>query len=294
MYVITGATGNIGRRIVEGLLESGLKVRAIGRNQRKLQTLVNKGAEGLLGDLHDVNFLSQAFTGATAVFAMIPPNYQAENVRAYQNEIGNAIVSALTRANVSYVVNLSSLGAHLPEKTGPILGLYDLEQRLNKVPGLNVVHLRPTYFMENLLPNIDLIKNQGINGAPLRADLKFPAIATSDIARVAVSYLKDLAFVGSCEHELLGQRDLTMNEITKIIGEAIGKSDLQYVQFPYEDAQKAMVQMGLSHDMARSLIELNQSMNEGFVISETARSPEKTTETSFEEFAKTFAAYYNS
>ncbi len=294
MYVITGATGNIGHRVVTQLLASGEKVRAIGRNQKKLQPLVNKGAEGILGDLNDTNMLAQAFAGAKAVFTMIPPSYTAENFRAYQNEMGDAMIAALTKAQVKYVANLSSLGAHLNENTGPILGLHDFEQRLNKIPGINVVHLRPTYFMENLLPNIDLIKNRSINGTTLKPDLKFPAIATQDVAKVAVKYLKELDFVGICEHELLGQRDISMNEITKIIGEAIGKPDLQYVQFPSEDAHQAMVQMGLSEDAARNMVELEQAMNNGTVIADAARSPEKTTNTSFEEFARTFAKYYNS
>lgn len=81
--------------------------------------------------------------------------------------------------------------------------------------------------------------------------------------------------------------------MTRIIGKAIGKPDLPYVQFPYEEAEKAMVQMGISQDMAKGFVEMNKSINDGFAITGTPRTEENTTPTSFEEFAESFAAVYN-
>ncbi|MCP5052089.1 MAG: NmrA family NAD(P)-binding protein [bacterium] len=293
MITITAATGNIGRRLAEILLTEGKAVRVIGRSEERLQPLVDQGAEALAGDLGDVEFVTRAFEGSDSVFALIPPNYGSENVRALQNEIGEVLATAIQNANVKYVVNLSSLGAHLSEGTGPVLGLHDQEQRLNKIEGLNVVHLRPTYFMENMYPNIAVIKGQGINGTPLRADLQFPMIATRDISPVAAQYLGNVNFSGQNVHELLGPRDVSMAEFTQAIGKAIGKPDLPYVRFPYEDAEKAMIGMGISPDMARSLTELNKAINEENGITSRPRSPETNTPTSIEEFASFFAQAYN-
>src|SRR6185369_13353452 len=113
MYAITGATGNIGSKTAEILLDRGEKVRVISRDAARLRTLVKKGAEAFVGNLKDTAFLKGAFTGVDAVFAMIPPNYTAANFRGYQNEIGASITDAITRAGVKYVINLSSQGAEM-------------------------------------------------------------------------------------------------------------------------------------------------------------------------------------
>jgi uncharacterized protein YbjT (DUF2867 family) len=292
MYVITGATGNTGKAIAEALLAKGEKVRVIGRSTERLKSLVDKGAEAFIGSMDDAAAMIRAFTDAKAVYVMIPPNLAAENVRRYQNKVGEALATAITNARVQYVVNLSSVGAHLSEKVGPIAGLYDQEQRLNKLKGVNVIHLRPSFFMENLLWNIDLIKKMGISGSPLKPDLPIPMIATKDIAAEAARLLLDLKFTEKSVRELLGQRDVSMTEATRVIGKAIGKPDLKYVQFPYEDAEKAMMGLGLSPDMARSFNEMYRSFNKGVIRPTEKRSAKNTTPTSLEEFAQFFAAVY--
>ncbi|TAN42334.1 MAG: NAD-dependent epimerase/dehydratase family protein, partial [Nitrospirae bacterium] len=156
MIVITGATGNIGRKITTSLLSQGRKVRVVGRDAGRLAGFAAQGAETAVGDLRDVPFLTQAFSGATAAFALIPPNVSAADFRAYQNEVGAGIAVAIQNSGVAHIVNLSSQGAHLTEGTGPVKGLHDQEERLNRLPDVNILHVRPTYFMENLLMNIPL------------------------------------------------------------------------------------------------------------------------------------------
>ena len=294
MYVVTGATGNTGRVIAEALLAKGKKVRAIGRNAEHLQSLVGKGAEAFVGSVSDDSAVVRAFQGAEAVYVLIPPNYAVENFRAYQNEVAKVYASAIRQAGIPYVINLSSVGAHLSQGAGPISGLYDVEQQLNQLQGVNVVHLRPGYFMENFFFSLDLIRNQNINGSPLRGDLPIPMIATRDIAEVAAQLLLNLDFSSHSTRELLGQRDVSMQEATRIIGKAIGKDELAYVQFPYEQAEQAMVAMGFSRDVARSLNEMDRGLNEERVRPLEKRSAANTTPTSFEQFAESFAAVYRS
>ena len=293
MHAITGATGNTGRRIAETLLSQGKKVRVIGRDAERLKSLVKKGAEAFVGSLDDAAAMTRAFSGAKAAYAMIPPNLKAENLRVYQNKISEALASAITKARVQYVVNLSSVGAHLAEKTGPIAGLHDQEQQLNKLKDVHVLHLRPGFFMENFYWNIDMIKKMGINGSPLKADLPVSMIAAQDIAAAAAQQLADLDFSGKSVLDLLGQRNLTMTEATRALGSAIGKPDLKYVQFPYDEAEKSMLGMGLSASVAKGFIEMNRAFNEGVIRLNEKRSAVNTTPTSIEEFAKLFAAAYN-
>jgi uncharacterized protein YbjT (DUF2867 family) len=293
MFVITGATGNIGGRIAERLLSEGRQVRVVGRNREKLQYLIDKGAEPFEADLLDADAMTKAFTGAQAVYILIPPSWDVPDHRGYQNVVGESLATAVKNAGVKYVVNLSSVGAHLPEKVGVIKGLYDQEQRLNKLEGTNVLHLRPTYFMENHLWAIETIKNYGMFGSPLKPDIPMAQIATTDIADIAAGHLLERDFSGKIVRELLGPKEVTMSESAAILGKAVGKDHLQFTQTSYEDTHQQMVDMGISEDVANEMIELYRSLNEGICKPTEARSAENTTPTTMESFARGFAAAYN-
>jgi len=290
MIAITGATGNIGSKITADLLSKGQNVRCIARTADNLKGFAVKGADIATISLEDTAALSDAFRGIDAIFAMIPPDYQALDFRAFQNTIGASIAKAVETSGVKYVVNLSSQGAHLPDKTGPIKGLHDQEQRLNKLKGVNILHLRPTYFMENLLANIDMIKQMNIMGSAIRGDMKIPMIATQDIARFAAERLLKKDFSGITVKDLLGQRDVSMNEAAEIIGKKIDKPDLKYVQFSYEDTEKALVDMGFSADVAGLFIEMSKAFNQELI--NAPRTQENTTDTPLEKFAGVFARIF--
>src|SRR5574341_622518 len=292
MYAITGATGNTGRRVAEALLEQGKQVRVVGRSMERLKALAARGAEPVVASLDDVAAMTRALQGVRAAYLLIPPSYGEPDFRAYQNRVGQASAEAVSAARVSHVVNLSSVGAHLAEGVGPIKGLHDQEQRLNRLAGVHVLHLRPAFFMENVLFNINLIKQAGTNGTPLRGALAIPMIAAQDIAAVAARRLLALDFSGKTVQELLGPRDISMAEVTRMIGKGIGKPDLPYVQFPYDEAEKAMIGIGMSPDTARAFVEMYRAFNDGLLHPTEARSPAHPTPTGFDAFAKTFAEAY--
>ena len=137
-----------------------------------------------------------------------------------------------------------------------------------------------------------MIKQQGDNGGAAAADLQMPMIATRDIAEVAAQALKARNWNGFVIRELLGQRDLTHAEATRILGARIGKPDLQYVQFPYADFAASLVQMGLSENIANLYVEMCRSINDGRIESLEGRRPGNTTPTRFEEFADGLARAY--
>ncbi|MBL0224155.1 MAG: NmrA family NAD(P)-binding protein [Geobacteraceae bacterium] len=292
MYAIIGATGHIGSRVADTLLDKGEKVRVIGRDGARLQQYVSRGAEAAVGDLQDTAFLTGAFRGVDAVFAMIPPNYTAPNFRAYQDVVGISIATAIGTAGVTHVVNLSSQGADLPRGTGPILGLHDQEKRLNALHGVHVLHLRPTYFMENLLANVPLIHEHGFAGSAVRGDLKFAMIATADIAERAAGHLLARDFSGSSIRDLLGQRDLSLKEAFTVIGRRIGILDLAYRQFTYDEFDQTLIGMGMSRDVSRLMIEMSDALNRGLFAVNRPRNADTTTATSIETFAGWFAEVY--
>jgi len=152
-YVITGGAGNISKPLAEKLLKAGHDVTIIGRNAENLKSLTALGAKAAIGSVEDADFLKKTFTGADAVYTMIPPNYATNDMKVHIAGVGKKYAEALGAAGVKYVVNLSSVGAHLPDGCGPVSGLYHVEQSLNELKDTNINHLRPVYFFANLLGN---------------------------------------------------------------------------------------------------------------------------------------------
>src|SRR5205823_9212070 len=246
MYVILGATGNTGSVVARRLLDRGKRVRVLGRDNDELAPFVNRGAYAFAADVLDTDALSRAFAGAQGVYALIPPDMSSPDFRAHQDRVTESIAKALEKGGVAQAVALSSVGADKPDKTGPVAGLHKMELRLAQVRGLNALHLRAGYFMENTLAQIGIIRSFGVMAGPVRADLPLPMIATRDIGAAAAEALLRLDFRGQQTQELLGARDVTYNEATKIIGTATGKPDLAYVQLPDEKVIQAMKGMGIS------------------------------------------------
>lgn len=296
MYIIAGASGNTGKIVAQELLSHGKKVKVIGRNAGHLKELVDKGAEPIIGDLTDRDFLKKAFSGAEAVYILLPPNPKSENFRAYQNTLSDNYVEAIKAGGVKYVVLLSSIGAHLRQGAGVIDGLGYLEERLAALKDVNVLNLRPSYFMENLFTQIDLIKQAGIAGSAVKADTRFPMVSSADVGAVAAKRLLELTFKGNSIEYILGPSDYSFNEVTTIIGKEIGKPDLKYIQFSYDDAKKAMVGSGyLSENMADLYNQMAESFNNGKAMNDFKRTPENSTPTRVEDFARVFAgAFKNS
>ncbi|MGB9448529.1 MAG: hypothetical protein WBR26_26290 [Candidatus Acidiferrum sp.] len=185
-----------------------------------------------------------------------------------------------------YAVNLSSIAAQVSAGTGPISGIHRSELKLDAVEKLNVLHLRPAYFFENHLAGINMIQMMGVYGGALKGDLSVPMIATRDVGEYAARRLLKLDFKGKQRQELLGERDLTMNEVTSVIGKALNKPDLRYAQFPYEQVQQVLVQMGVPGKTADYVMEMFKGMNDGIVVGTEPRTAENTTPTSIETFVK--------
>ncbi|GAB4411742.1 MAG: NAD(P)H-binding protein [Microscillaceae bacterium] len=293
MIVVTGASGNTGHILAEQLLKAGQAVRVIGRQADKLATLRALGAEAAIGDMADAQFLEQAFAGATAVYALVPPKWDLQEPwRAYQRRVSQALTAAIEKNGVRYVVLLSSNGAHLPEGAGPVTGLHELEEMLKQIPGLNVMSLRAGFFMQNFFGLIGMIKDLGMFGYSLRADLKLPVVHTRDIASVAFRYLQSLDFEGFQYVFVPGERDLSMPEIAQVLGQAIGKPTLAYVPFSPEQAKAGMMQAGVPETIADGYNELFACLNSGDYLNDYQRTPENTNPTSIEDFAQEFAAAY--
>jgi uncharacterized protein YbjT (DUF2867 family) len=293
MYVVIGATGNTGSVVAEKLLAKREKVRVVGRDERKLERFKQKGAEAFAGDVTDASAMARAFAGAEAAYVMVPPNLASPNVRGYQERVSDALAAALEKNGVRYAVALSSTGADKSDRTGPVLGLHALEQKLEAIAGLNVVLLRAGYFMENILPQVGVIDSLGSMAGPVRPDLALPMITTRDIGAFAAEALARHDFQGKQRRELLGARDISYAQVAKIVGAAIGKPDLTYQQAPAAQLKPALMQMGMSSNMADLLLEMSDALNSGHMRALEPRSAQNTTPTTVETFvAEVFVPAY--
>ena len=294
MYVILGASGNTGRVAAQNLLARNQKVRAVGRSAEHLQPLAAKGAEVFTADLTDTAALAKAFAGADSAYVMLPPDVSSPDFRAFQERISDSIVAAVEKNRLSHIVSLSSVGADKASGTGPVVGLHNFESKLNQTSVKNILHVRAGYFMENTLAQVGAIRMAGAGMGPLRPDLKVPMIATRDIGAFVADTLVERKFQGRQSPELLGQRDLDYTESTAIIGKAIGKADLRYVQAPNDQVRAAMIQTGMSPSLVDLILEMAGALNSGFMRALEPRSARNTTPTSHEAFVQdTFLPAYN-
>src|ERR1700719_2031225 len=293
MIVVTGATGRTGRAATEALLAKGEKVRLVGRDAKKMTPFVELGAELFVGNVEDVVSMTEAFNGASAVYLVLPEDDSQQDLRAHQERVSDSYAAAITNAHVRFVVNLSSIGAQHAKNTGPIVGLHNQEQKLDRVAGLNVLHLRAAYFMENLFMSIASLRSTGTLPGGLRADAAMPWISTKDIGEYAASRLAARDFSGSSVQELHGQRDISMQEAASIVGSAIGKPSLAYVHVPSTVLGQVIIEMGLPKKTAELLIEMWDGANAGLIVPQEVRSAKNTTPTTLESFVtKVFAPAY--
>lgn len=293
MIVITGATGKTGGAAFRTLVESGEKIRVVGRNANALQSLARNGVEAFVGNVEDRTFLGRAFERASAAYLVLPEDISQQDLRAHQERVSDSFAAAVSSAQVPYVVALSSIGAQHAEKTGPIVGLHNLEQKLNSVAGVNVLCLRCGYFMENLLLSLAPLHATGILSGGLQGDFSMPWIATKDIGAYAAKRLIACDFSGSSIQELHGQRDISMKEAASVVGNAIGNPKLEYAQVPLAMLESSLVQMGMPKRTVALLIEMWNGANTGLIVPQERRSASNSTSTTLESFvAEVFAPAY--
>jgi uncharacterized protein YbjT (DUF2867 family) len=147
--IVTGSLGHISKPLTENLVAAGHEVTVISSDSKKVATIEALGATAAIGSVADIDFLTNTFTGADAVYAMVPPNFSTNEWKKFIAGIGSNYAEAIKKSGVKYVVNLSSIGADLPAGAGPISGMHFAEEELNKLDGVNVFHLRPGSFYSN-------------------------------------------------------------------------------------------------------------------------------------------------
>jgi uncharacterized protein YbjT (DUF2867 family) len=290
-YVITGGAGHISKPIVEKLLSAGHEVKVVARNAEHLQELKAKGAQPVIGSVEDLSFVKEAFAGADVVYTMVPPNFGANDLKKYIATVGKNYADAVRANNIKYVVNLSSVGAHMPTGAGPVSGLCSVEKAFDELTGTNVLHLRPSYFYYNLFGQLSMIKNMNLVGSNFGGNNKLMMSDPADIAEVAIDALLKLDFNGKMV-KYIASDERSVDEIASVLGKAIGKPDLKWVVFTDEQAVGGMIQAGLPEEMAKNYGEMGHALNTGEFGSDYWQHRPTLGKRKLEDFAREFAEAY--
>jgi uncharacterized protein YbjT (DUF2867 family) len=287
--VVTGSLGHVGQPLTNELVQKGHSVTVISSSPGRQRDIEALGAIAAIGSIEDVDFLTAVFTGADAVYAMIPPDYAEPDPVAYYRRIGSNYAQSVLKSGITRVVHLSSYGAHLDKGTGYILGSYHTEGILNELPGVAVTHLRAGYFYYNLYSFTDMIRRRGIIGANYGGDDRLILVAPADIAAAAAEELvtpsaeKLIRYVASDIH--------TASETARILGAAIGMPDLQWITFTNEQVQRSMEERGLPAHSITNIVELGASLHSGALYD--LHEPMSMGKVKLEDFAKEFAAAFH-
>lgn len=261
-YVITGSLGNIGKPLATQLCQEGHSVTVISSNTARTSAIEAIGAKAAIGSVEDAGFLAETFRGADAVFTLIPPQYKGHDWKAWIVSIGNNYISAIKNSGVKQVVNLSSIGAHIIDKCGPISGLARVELAMDDMKGVNVMHLRPGYFYTNFLDSISQLKHKGIMSGNYAPDVTLVLVHPSDIAEHAAKALKNNYHIGR-GFSYIASDEKNSAEIVGMIGKAVGETDLKWVEQTDSEELNEMLATGVPEETAKNYVEMGAALRRG-------------------------------
>ena len=289
--IVTGSLGNISKPLTKELIQKGHQVTVISSSTDRQQEITALGAVAAIGSLEDADFLATVFTGADAVYAMVPPNFAADDQIAYYSRIAESYAEAIRQAGVKRVVHLSSYGAHRNKGTGFILGSHHSEGILSQLSDVAITFLRPTFFFYNLYGFVDMIKHQGFMGSNYGGEDKIVMVYPTDIAAAAA---EELTSNGSGHNvRYVASDERTCNEIARTLGAAIGKPDLQWQLFTKEQAKAGMAKAGLPPHVVDNLADLNESTHNGTLREDFDKHPPAVWgKVKLEDFVKELAAAF--
>ncbi|WP_420460920.1 NmrA family NAD(P)-binding protein [Neolewinella sp.] len=292
---LTGSLGHIGNPLTTRLVAAGHTITVVSSSAGRAEEITALGAVPAVGKLQDVDFLSKAFHGAEVVYTMVPPaNYFDHNLDllGYYETVGHNYAEAIRRAGVQRVVNLSSIGAHLPQGNGILQGTYHVESILNELSQqVAVTHIRPTEFYYNLYAYLTPIKQQGVMGSNLAAQDTNVWVAPTDIAVVVAEEIVTKESIPKVRYVASDTR--TYQEVATALGKAVGKPDLRWEMISDKQFYENLKSVGMQPSIARGMVEMYAAIHSGLLYEDYQQhQPATLGEVKIDDFAREFAVAY--
>jgi len=283
MIVITTPTGTIGRQVVERVLGSGEPVRVIVREPSRLAPHVRERVEVVQGSHGDADVVDRAFTGADAVFWLVPPDRHAQSLEAVYAGFSRPACEAFRRRGVRRVVGVSALGRGVSTNAGLVSASLAMDDLIAST-GVSYRALALPSFMDNVLRQVEPIRSQGVFSSPISGDRKLPTCATRDIAAVAARLLLDPSWSGVDTVPVLGPEDLSHEDMARIMSQVLGKP-VRFQQISGEAFRAGLIASGTSEAIAQAMFDMMVAKNAGLDNAEP-RTPQSTTPTTFREWCE--------
>ena len=293
--ILTGSLGRIGKPLTEKLVKEGHSVTVISSNKERSKEIAALGAKAAIGTVQDTNFLASTFQKADVVYTMTPPaNYfdHKLDLLQYYKDLGNSFAKAVSQTGVKRVINLSSIGAHLEKGNGILEGTYHVEQCLNSLPeGVAVTHIRPVEIYYNLFQHLSLIKNQEIMAGNLAERDLNAWVSPEDIANSIVEEINTPTTGRRVRY--VASEEVTYKELASILGAAIGKPSLKWVQTTEGEFCAGLVEIGMQPKIAEKMTEMYAAIHSGLLYEDYDRNrPTQMGKVKLKDFAQEFALVY--
>jgi uncharacterized protein YbjT (DUF2867 family) len=282
--------GHISRPLSQELIKQGQQVTVISSNREKQKEIEELGATAAIGSVKDPHFLREVFTGADAVYCMIPPSFAEQDQIRYYESVGTFYAEAIERSGIKRVVHLSSYGADLETGTGFITGAHKVEKLLDKLPNISLTHIRATYFYYNLFNFIKMIRTAGFIGSVYGGEDKLPMVSPVDIAFAVAEEITRMDNVKKVRYVVSDER--TCNEVAEVLGKEIG-IDLKWHVLPQEQVMQALLAEKVPENAAHNLVELGTALHQGILRKDFEQNKPKFGMVRLEDFAHEFGMVYN-
>jgi len=303
--IVTGSLGNISQPLTATLIAQEHQVTVVSSDSKKQTAIEALGASAAIGSIADVNFLTNTFKGADAVYAMIPLSFTEPDLGAYMHRMAQNYAEALKEAGIKRIVVMSGWAADLVKGE-------NVEHVFNDLDA-SITIMRPGSFYTNFYQSMDLIKGKGFIGkfltlrySGLRAlltgktgllmgnyggDDRIVFVSPKDIAAAVAEELLLLPKEKTVRY--VGSEEITCNEAAKIIGDAVGKPWLKWVLLSDKEMLQGLKMAKLPEKLAETLVEMQAAMHSGKTLENFHQNKPKMGKVKLSDFAKEFAAVYH-
>ncbi len=261
MIVVTTPTGTIGAAVAAHLHATGTPLRLVARDPARLPEHLRADAEVVAGSHADPAVLDTALADAEALFVLVPPDHTAPDVTGHYLGFARPIGAAVRAHGVPRVVAVSSLGRGFTGPSGLLAAAWAMDSAI-EASDAAYRSLQPPFFMENLLRQVDLIRDGGRFVLPFDPDAPLPAVATVDIADAATALLTDRTWTGQAGVPVRQPVDHTPREMAQIITETLGRP-VTYHRATFDDHRARYTAAGASPAFVDAMVEMARAQDAG-------------------------------
>lgn len=295
--VLTGSLGNIGNPLTQLLVGAGHQVTVISRRKERIPEIENLGAVAAIGSIQDVEFLTETFKNADAVYLMeawegMGSLFDQEiDFLAEFKKTARNYVKAVQQSGIRKIIHLSSIGAHSDQGTGSLLVHYHVEQILQTLPEeVSIKFMRPVGFFSNIYRWLPAIQSQGKIIQSYGGSRKEPWVSPYDIAATIAGEMEE-PFSGRTVHYIASD-EVSPDEITAALGQSIGNPDLEWKVVSSEELLHQMLSAGINEWIAKGMVAMQRAQADGSLYEDFYSNKPTFGKVKFEDFTKEFAQKY--